>query len=180
MGGIGGKVSRALFLYVACTTIALAQAAEPVDQLKACARTADREARIACYEALGRQVLDAEAKAETAEPAAEPEPPAPATTVATAAVAGTPALKEDLGGEQFRKEPDPADGVNRGLITSCKKGPSDRWYFYFDNGQVWKQTNSGRLHLSDCERVATISKDWFGYRMEIEGHKGKIRIARVR
>jgi len=168
MAMIGGNLLRLLFLCVACSAAAWARPPDPVEQLKTCAKTADRDARIACYEALGRQVLQAGAN------------PATGAATATAEAAATPTMRDDLGGGQFSDKAEPADDVNRGLLTSCKMGPTNRWYFYFDNGQVWKQVNNGRVHFDDCKRVATISKDWFGYTLEIEGRKGKIRIARVK
>ena len=95
------------------------------------------------------------------------------------AVTSTPQLNDELGGEEYEKKPDPEDIDNQGLITGCKKGPDKKWYFYFENGQVWKQIDDRRFSLKeDCRMLATITKDIFGYKMEVEGLKGKTRISR--
>lgn len=168
----------AFIVCLSFAAISIAESPDPIDELKACAKTADQDERIACYEALGKRVLaaDAEATAKKAQPVQSS--PIAAEAAAVVAVASTPELKDDLGGERFAKESDPAYAENQGLITSCKYGRDDRWYFYFDNGQVWKQSNYGRMSFDECNFIATINKDLFGYKMEIEGRDGKIRVTR--
>ena len=36
------------------------------------------------------------------------------------------------------------------------------------------------LDDDECEFVATVKKDFFGYKMQIEGDKNKIRISRLK
>jgi len=159
-------------------TISIADSADPIEELKACAKTPNQDERIACYETLGKRMLEADAAtaARRAEPVQSPPVAAEATVVASQA--STPELKDDFGGERFAKETDPADAQNQGMITSCRYGRDDRWYFYFDNGQVWQQSNFGRLSFDECNFIATINKGLFGYKMKIDGRDGKIRVTR--
>ena len=115
--------------------------------------------------------------------AATPEAPVAATPEApVAATAATePALSEEIGGEKFEQKQEDGAEQNRGRVTSCQKDPSDKFYFVFDNGQVWYQTDGRRFRLKeDCEFTASVSKDLFGYKMQIEGEEGKIRVKRIR
>jgi len=77
----------------------------------------------------------------------------------------------DLGGKKFEKKTDSADQQNQGLITSCKKVPDNKSYFYFANGQVWKQVGDRRLSFEECNFVATIREDLFGFKIDVEGYK---------
>ncbi len=168
----------AVAILVPCTNSAFARPQEPLEELKACARTSERDARVACYEELGQRLLAQEA-ATTSTGSTVSASTQAASAAATVAVTSTPQLSDELGGEEYKKEPDAEDNDNQGLITGCKKGPDKKWYFSFENGQVWKQNNDRRLSLKeDCKMLATISKDFFGYKMEVEGLKGKIRISR--
>jgi hypothetical protein len=173
------KISLVSILIVCLSFAAIsnAESSDPVDEMKTCAKTANPDERIACYEALGKRMLEADAATTTMK--AQPVQTAPiAADAAVAAQASTPELKDDLGGERFAKETDPAEAQNQGLITSCRYGRDDRWYFYFDNGQVWRQSNFGRLSVDECNFIATINKGLFGYKMKIDGRDGKIRVSR--
>ena len=68
----------------------------------------------------------------------------------------------------------------RGKVTKCQQDVNDKWYFYFDNGQVWKQRSNSRLRFPDCDFWVTITEDTFGYKMTIEGEDKQIRIGRIR
>jgi hypothetical protein len=145
----------------------VAQSAGTVEELKDCARMADQDARLACYDELGQRVLREEAadRKPTQEKMARQE----AETASTVEIQPLP---DELGRSK---------AVNYlGTITSCKKGGSGDWYFFFDNGQVWKQVNRRDLRLKDCKFDATISSDGFGYKMRIDGFERTIRVKRHR
>lgn len=151
------------------------RAADAVEGLKLCAKMTDRDARLACYDDLGKRLLGEESVDDMS--FANDDIQAEAAETATAAVV-SPSLPDDLGGTVFEKESDAPQ--NKGRVTSCKKGADNRWYFYFDNEQVWKESNTGRYRFKDCNFVATISRDGFGYQMQQEGKTRKIRVKRVR
>jgi hypothetical protein len=166
-----------LIVCLSFAAISNGESPDPIDELKACAKTTNPDQRIACYEALGKRILEADAPATATK--AQPVQTAPiAAEAAVAEQASAPELKDDLGGERFATETDPADAQNQGLITSCRYGRDDRWYFYFENGQVWQQSNFGRLIFDECNFIATINKELFGYKMKIDGRDGKIRVTR--
>ena len=170
-----------IWTLIACLSsaaISIAESPDPFDELEACAKTINQDERIACYETLGKRLLEANAATSAREAEPAQSLPIAAEAAAVTAAASTPELKDDLGGERFAKETDQADTQNQGLITSCRYGRDDRWYFYFDNGQVWQQSNFGRLSFDECKFIATINKGLFGYKMKIDGRDGKIRVTR--
>lgn len=167
-----------VFVFILCHTCIPAgdaHAADAVDALRACATVTDRDARLSCYDDLSERLLGEKSAAQTSSPNNDNQAKV-AETVTTAAV--PPSLPDDLGGTVFEKKSGAPQ--NKGRVTSCKKGADNRWYFFFDNEQVWKESNTGRYRFKDCNFVATISRDGFGYRMQQEGETRKIRVSRVR
>jgi len=55
-----------------------------------------------------------------------------------------------------------------------------KYAFYLEGGQVWKQVGDKRLYFKDCDFNVTISKDFFGYKMQREGEKSRFRVSRLR
>ena len=163
-----------LTLGPACMFASIAQSANYVDELKACAKVTDRDARFACYENLGKRALEDEPATEksSAEKVVQPEAAAPA---ATGTATNAFALPDDLGSASYE---DPTQ--YRGLITSCKKDANEQWNFYFDNGQVWKQVGGRRHGYRECNFFVTITNDGLGYKMQIDGDKSKVRVSRRR
>jgi len=171
-----------LTLGLACISASIAQSTDYVDELKACAITTDREARFACYEDLGKRALEDEPAAEKssaermAQPEAVPAPVAPETGTSAAT------LPDDLGGASFveQESSQSTEEQYRGRLISCKKSKSDEWWFYFENGQVWKQVDSRRLRHRECNFMVTITKDGFGYRLQRDGEDTRVRVTRKR
>lgn len=151
------------------------RAADAVEGLKLCAKMTDRDARLACYDDLGERLLAEESVDDMLFESDDIQAEDAETKTATAV---PPSLPDDLGRKAFEKESDSPQ--NEGRVTSCKKGADNRWYFYFDNEQVWKESNTGRYRFKDCNFVATISRDGFGYKMRQEGKTRYIRVKRVR
>lgn len=53
--------------------------------------------------------------------------------------------------------------------------------FQLENGQVWKQVESGRLVLSSERPVVTIRRGWFGaFYLKVEGANKQIRVKRIK
>ena len=182
-GGGGGAFGPLLILcLLMLASTASARSQDPIDELKACAKTSDRDARVACYEELGQRLLEQEdVTTSTGSTVSDSTQVAPAAATATAAVMSTPQLSNELGGDEFEKKAGMEITGNQGQIIGCKKGPDKKWYFYFESGQVWKQVNDRRLSLKeDCEMRATITEDVFGYKMVTDGLKGTIRVSRRR
>ncbi len=169
-GGDGmTRTNTAIFilLITVFTSFGIAQSVDPVEELKSCAKMTDRNARFACFDNLGERVLR-EASADekpTREKMAQPE-------AVTATATSAQPLPDELGESTSIKY--------SGLITSCKKGQYGVWYFIFDNGQVWKDATKRNRRFKDCNFNATITRDAFGYKMQIDGEEKYLRVRRHR
>lgn len=88
-------------------------------------------------------------------------------------------LPDDLGIEK-KEEKKPAEKQSyRGHVQSCGQMSDNRWYFVFDSGQMWKQSSDGTYRFRECDFDVTITKDFFGYKMKIDGGK-TLRVKRER
>ena len=128
-----------------------------------CAELENADARLACYdEVIGRS------NSSPPDPEAAEKEPNP--------------LTEEVGQEQLdsKDKPDQEPEAFAGRVTDCRQHADGKWYFYFANGQVWKQKNTDRQRFKDCDFEATITKDAFGYKMQVDGEGKKIRIGRIR
>lgn len=165
------KNSCAVSMFVMCApALALAQSSADLGR---CSEIEDDAKRVACYDEIaGRQSTVQEVNAEEAVVSSAPEA---ATSEEYAP------LTADVGTEGLDKK-DRADDDKpvRGRITSCQKNSLGDYLFYFDNGQVWKQKSDKRLHYKECDFSVTISHDFFGYKMQVDGEKGRIRISRLK
>lgn len=158
----------------ACISASVAQSADYVDELKACTKVTERDSRFACYENLGKRALQDESTTGKSSAEMKVQTEAPALD-ATGTAPNAAALPADLGNTSFENPTQ-----HRGLITSCKKNADEQWYFYFDNGQVWKQVDGHRHHYRKCNFYVTITNDGLGYKMQIDGKNNKVRISRRR
>ncbi|NIP17490.1 MAG: hypothetical protein GWM87_04555 [Xanthomonadales bacterium] len=154
-------------LALACMAWSGQAFSDTVEDIRACAKVADAETRLACYDELGARLSKEDATAAHGD---------------GDTAADEPSLPDHLGGADFEERSETFESHHRGVITSCQKGPDSRWYFIFNNGQIWKQSNASSKRRMDCEYPATITRDGFGYFMEIQkGDKtDKIRVRRVK
>jgi len=169
-GGEGMTRSNTAIFILLITVFAssgVAQSADTVEELKVCARMTDQDARFACFDNLGERVL----REEPADNKPKQEKMARPEAVTATATNAQP-LPDDFGSSKIIQY--------GGLITSCKKGHYGNWYFIFDNGQVWKEVNKRNLRFKECNFNATIAKDVFGYKMQIDGVEKTIRVTRNR
>lgn len=174
--------------------------------LQECAAITDDAERLSCFDALASTSRGMTAAAPTAPavpaaptvettpavpaartvetaPAAPPATPAePAAPVAVASTAPTDVvpLSDDVG-----KTSAPGEKSNSPKyatkVSKCTENPqSGQYYFYFDNGQVWKQSKYRKLRWRECEFDVTIEKSAFGYDMYIPEKDRTIRVSRVR
>ena len=142
------------------------------DELKACAAIIDASARIACYDALADQP-------HAPVPGAVPAEAAPAVAEVSAAVAPPP---DELGAGSIRSKDGTRaeDAPVTARVIRCARDASKDSVFYLEGGQVWKQTSGKKLAYETCDFNIAISKDVFGYKMQVEGESRKIRISRIR
>lgn len=84
-------------------------------------------------------------------------------------------IPTDLGGSAFTENGEPKG--YQGNVISCKASQDNKWFYYFENGQIWKQADNRRIRHKECNFPATIRKDGFGYMM-LFGNNKKVRISR--
>ena len=189
----GRVVPRALLgAFVVLGVSALACAAESIPaDLERCATIAEDAERLACYDQLAGRALPAPAATDMARPVAESptETPPVAAVVqrpAPAVAPSEPVAAKTLDDIDSETSPnaiaDEADELLvRARVTRCEKDARKKYYFVFDNGQVWKQAQSGRVsHRASRPRI-TIKRGALGsFRLSVEGLNRTVRVERIK
>lgn len=138
-------------------TVSVIASDDVVSELSCCTTIDDDTVRLTCYDNL-------------------------AQSEASQQVTGIAPISEDYGAEQLDSN-DPnrkASQPVRAMITSCRKDVNNKYWFYLENGQVWKQKDDDRLRYKECNFGATLVRDGFGYKIQIDGAKRRTRVTRVR
>jgi len=148
-------------LIMVSTSSVVAQSADTIEELKACSKMTDREVRLACFDNLSERVL----RGESADKKPTREELTQSGAVSTATATNIQPLPDDLG---KLKTTETKNTEYSGMVTSCKEGQLGDWYFFFDNGQVWKEVDGRRLYFKECNFDVTITKGLFGYKMKID------------
>ena len=158
-------------LAVLATIIAVpAQSQDLGEALARCATIAEDDARLTCFDALGALLVGEQDAEQVVAPA-----------VVAAAPAGPAPLTDAVGKERIEQPKADEREKYSARVVSCQESvQSGQYYFRFENGQVWKQSNYRRLGFRDCEFDIEISKDSFGYQMYIPSKDRSFRIARVK
>ena len=113
------------------------------------------------------------------------ETPAPAAApqaVTTPATGDAPVpITDEVGRERVegaREDERPEYSAN---VIRCEENQqSGQTYFFFENGQVWKQANYRRLRFRECRFEVTLTEDNFGYSMHIPSRDRQFRVTRIR
>jgi hypothetical protein len=152
------RVSRRSLLLTGVTLVfcVVAQVAATADQsaIQSCGSVEDPQARLRCYDDVAKETRAVEAAS------AE-------ETLSQAPV------------EQAQPAEEEGD-VTTAVVIRCEQGPDGKYFFFFSNGQVWKQVKAGRERYKECDFNVTITRDWFGYKMLREGEQRRIRISLVK
>lgn len=160
--GLLARLFRGLLLSALSIVIPSSLFAEEtvLEGLQSCATLDDAALRLACYDKLGEQ-RDKEQDVAVDTPAIPPD---------------------DLGAGSLRRD-DKEETEELAVVAKvnrCSKNSRKKFLFYLEGGQVWKQLSDRRLPFKECEFNVTISKDFFGYKMQVEGEKSRFRVSRVR
>lgn len=137
-------------LAVLVTATSVAAAA---DDILECAKIEADDQRLACFDAV------AEERRRRIESGEAEMPPSQQN-------AGTRAVTEEF---ELKAQ------VNR-----CEESVDGRYFFYLDNGQVWKQTRTDRYRYKDCNFSVTIIKDFFGHKMVTDDGERTVRVKLIR
>lgn len=177
-----------LTLMAGCVLSFTASAETSIEEkLQQCRALEDQAVRLACYDEVASRKPDAEPATptvvETDTAAEQSSEETDSVTAVAVEVAPTQTVEDErlatLGQEQVGvKKSEELELQAR--VVRCEKDGFRRYFFYFENGQVWKQKSDRRLSYKECDFNITITKDVFGYKMLPEGETRRIRIARVK
>lgn len=162
---------KGLVILMLLAVSAVAQAGSLADGVRECSTIENDAARLTCFDGLmveeGATVTQA------------PDAPEPVVDVAAA-----PTAADTIGAETLRRKDRAAEAEEEisvsTTLTRCTERSDGRYVFYFSNGQVWRQSKNDRVRFRDCNFDVTITKDFFGYKMQEDGEKRRIRIKRVK
>ena len=190
------------------SSTSLAEEQKPIQaKLEACASIISTTQRLDCYDTLTRSLrvdvanpLETVAANELA-PKPKPQPqsvkalkaptapviakPPVATTQNTAPAQTAPSVipPDELGAERKgvgsnkNKEP---ESVLVKVIKCSKIAGKNKLRFHLEGGQIWNQISDKRLNYRNCDFLAYINKDFFGYKMEVKDTGKRFRVSRVK
>ena len=167
------RLNIGLMTFLVCTISQSANALDMVEEVQKCATISANDERLSCYDALSQSLVDAQSEGQ----AVQQEIVSDATKQQESTD-----MADSLGGSRFVSEKDKAKPLTEGYVSFCQLSYDKKYLFVFENGQVWKQSDSKRYRLKECGFDVKISRDFFGYFMKIQGEAagrtGKIRINR--
>ena len=135
-----------------------ANAAEDLrSALDQCRLISDADVRLECYDSIGDD-------AATDVPAAVPAPP--------------PGNEPDA--DFGLPEKETKYQFYNVTVDRCGQAANRRFYFYFDNGQVWRYLGDKKLRYRNCNLTATVKEDRFGYALQFDNETRFHRIQRVK
>ncbi|MEM7084177.1 MAG: hypothetical protein AAF465_15720 [Pseudomonadota bacterium] len=160
------------------------------EQLALCAERVPDAARLACYDGLAEQMtastpltpsvdsVEAPAAADTA--TVDVSTGVPVATAQPAATATGSAEKKTENVETFGRNENQKQSI-RVMLEKTKRNARGDWYFYFDNGEVWKQIDSSRRRIPALPVAATISRGIFSsYKLHIDGERWAMKVRRLK
>lgn len=178
-----GQQSRTFMVTSLLLVAGVASADDLKQRVDACAGIGDDGARLACFDALA-----------TPRPAAQTstgndDTVAAAVPVQATATEVTPVADDDATPTTSPAILPPAPAGDEAKenaefsvqLTHCAEtSATRRQIYYFDNGEVWEQSNNDKNKVRDCNTPVTVEKAMFGYKMRVPGQKRSIRIRPVR
>ena len=165
-----------------------------MDELQKCRELEDPAQRMACYDGIGEAAATTPAVAAPVEavsqPAAEPTPaaaieevpqavPKAPTAEIPAAAASEKEYRELTDDVGLPKSDDNLQTI-RATVVRCGEANNRRFYFYFDNGQVWKYLGRKKLRFLDCDNQASLVEDGWGFVLKLDGDDREMRVQRVK
>ncbi|MDH3336378.1 MAG: hypothetical protein OER22_05305 [Gammaproteobacteria bacterium] len=172
---LSGAVAGALLL---CSAAVLADnESVPMDELHQCREYPDIEKRLACYDGIG----------ETAPVVATTGIAVQVEPQETEAVAAEVSQEVD-DDSQYRELtddiglPKSEDNYETILTTVVRCGVANnrKFYFYFENGQVWQYLGNKKLRYRNCNAQAKLVEDGIGFKLQLDGESGQPRVKRVK
>ncbi|WP_417361614.1 hypothetical protein [Gallaecimonas pentaromativorans] len=135
--------------YLPLLALAFGANASIQDKLAQCTQLSDNELRLACFDALAKQVK------------ANPDMAVTEQAVGRSTViAKTQDPVASFGIEEKVQNQDALQSINA-IVTQVNKGPYGKLVVVLDNGQIWKQTDSSYSGIKADDKVE-LKKGVFG------------------
>jgi len=170
-------MTRLITCLLAFAAVAGVASADPEQEIEKCAAITNAAERLFCFDSLAARM---KSPAATAQRTVTPKSAGtPAASPTTRPAPQAEQENDDFGLEmqQVRESADQIQSRFDGSFT----GWSGATVFRLENGQVWKQAESGRLSLKAERPMITIRRGWFGaYYLNVEGANKSIRVKRVK
>ncbi len=169
-----------LFSLLACTSASASDAVgmEWLPIFKKCAEIEDDAERLACWDDLATR--DPSELAHLAPTPAAPADSPPAPPAITVEEGPTP-ITDEIGRERVEGGREEERPEYSATVIRCEENQqSGQTFFFFENGQVWKQANYRRLRFRECRFEITLSEDNFGYSLYIPSEDRRVRVTRIR
>lgn len=147
-----------------------------VDELFECREIADSEQRLACYDGIGKPAPAIEPAAGDAEPPVQDRGAAAAVVAAGEVEPDYRELTDDVG---LPRTDEDSQRI-RATVVRCGQANNRKFYFYFDNGQVWEYIGGQRLRYKNCDTQASLVEDGLGFKMRLDGKPLELRVRRVK
>ena len=154
------------------------------DELVLCMQHEEDAARLACFDRLARRAtaaLEAGTSLGARPGAAAPSVAAQRATppAGTAPPAATPETEFGLEKARAREAERQVDSI-RSRIPGLFLGWAGDTVFRLENGQVWKQVESGDFGVRLQDPEVEISRGWLGgYFLRVEGLNRRVRVERI-
>ena len=161
---------------------AVALAEDLQQRVDRCASIDSDAERLACFDALVSATSSpAGAAADDPGAAGGPVQASSAEAPTSSDVAATPTQSAPIIPPEPARDEEKKKHVFSVQLTRCTQtSASGRQVYYLDNGEVWRQSNSNRNNVQNCNTPVTIEKDLFGYKMHVPSENRSIRIKPVR
>ena len=161
-------------LFIAAATVLAMPSFAVADEsaLQRCGAIEDAASRLECYDEIAKQTTARQQPIDNEEPndKVSPQDEMPEQQ-----------LSEEPSPDQVKSaEEDPDTGSFTTTVTRCEKSYDGKYLFFFENGQVWKQVKTDRESHRNCNFTVTVTRDWFGYKMQRDDNDRRIRISRVK
>jgi len=142
------------------------------EALTNCRTLGDEIERLECYDGIGKATatMNEQRAAEIVAVASEPE------SGSMTASSQSTEHQDDFG---LPKKPDGPQSI-RVTVESCGEASNRLFYFYLEDGQVWKYVGKDKLRIKSCEPGATIGEDRWGFSIQLDGDTRQLRVTRLR
>lgn len=157
------QMTRRVLLTSICTIVFLPTMSLKADdnlmqELERCRTISDNDGRLGCYDEIGKA------------------PPADPTETDIIDAVRYKELTDDIGLSGSEED----NKTYLVTLSSCGVASNLKFYFYFDNGQVWRYVGGKKLRYRDCSHTGKVTEDRFGYFLQIDGETRTLRIDRVK